>query len=160
MSNSFAAPWTIVHQAPLSMGFSRQEYWSGLPFLSPGDLPDPGIKPPSPSLQADSLPLTPGKPFVDYKALFKEENFLLLSSLLEKTFPPLLCTSNSCPDCSAGLFVFCYPVVTKQNFGSEDRTRLTCPILSWLVSPVSCVRSCVHVSLCPAQPWECKPRVS
>ena len=102
----------------------------------------------------------PGKPFVDYKALFKEENFLLLSCLLEKTFPPLLCTSNSCPDCSAGLFVFCYPVVTKQNFGSEERTRLTCPILSWLVSPVSCVRSCVHFSLCPAQPWECKPRFS
>ena len=46
-----------------SMGFSRQEYWSGLPFLSPGDLPDPGIKPGSPVLQADSLPSEPpGKP--------------------------------------------------------------------------------------------------
>ena len=43
------------HQAPLSMGFSRQEYWSGLPFPSPGDLPDPGIEPGSPALQADSL---------------------------------------------------------------------------------------------------------
>ena len=43
-------------QAPLSMGFSRQEYWSGLPFPSPGDLPDPGIKPGSPTLQEDSLP--------------------------------------------------------------------------------------------------------
>ena len=40
----FAAPWTVAHQAPLSMGFSRQEYWSGLPCLSPGDLPDPGIE--------------------------------------------------------------------------------------------------------------------
>ena len=49
-------PWTVAHQAPLSMGFSRKEYWSGLPFPSPGDLPDPGIKPRSPSLQADSLP--------------------------------------------------------------------------------------------------------
>ena len=48
--------WTVAHQAPLSMGFSRQEYWSGLPFPSPGDLPDPGIEPGSPSLQADSLP--------------------------------------------------------------------------------------------------------
>ena len=44
--------------SPLSMGFSKQEYWSGLPFYSPGDLPDPGIKPTSPALQADSLPLT------------------------------------------------------------------------------------------------------
>ena len=47
--------WTIAHQAPLSMGFSRQEYWSGLPFPSPGDFPDSGIKPRSPALQADSL---------------------------------------------------------------------------------------------------------
>ena len=46
----FATPWTIAHQAPLSMGFSRQEYWSRLPFPSPGDLPDPGIKPASPAL--------------------------------------------------------------------------------------------------------------
>ena len=45
----FVTPWTIAHQAPLSMGFSRQEYWSQLPFPSPGDLPDPGIKPTSAS---------------------------------------------------------------------------------------------------------------
>ena len=48
-------PWTVAHQAPLSMGFSRQEYWSGLPFPSLEDLPDSGIKPGSPALQADSL---------------------------------------------------------------------------------------------------------
>ena len=53
----------VAHQAPLSMGFSRQEYWNGLPFPSPGDLPDPGIEPGSPTLQAGSLPLAlPGKP--------------------------------------------------------------------------------------------------
>ena len=50
----FETPWTVAHQAPLPMGFPRQEYWSGLPFPSPGDLPDPGIKPVSPALQADS----------------------------------------------------------------------------------------------------------
>ena len=55
----FATPWTIAHQAPLSMGFSRQEYWSGLPFPSPGDLPDPGIEPRSPALQADTLTSEP-----------------------------------------------------------------------------------------------------
>ena len=56
--------WTVAHWAPLSMKFSRQEYWSGLPFPSPGDLPDPGIQPGSPALQADSLPSEPpGKPF-------------------------------------------------------------------------------------------------
>ena len=51
----FATPWTAAIQASLSMGFSRQEYWSGLLFPSPGHLPDPGIKPRSPALQADSL---------------------------------------------------------------------------------------------------------
>ena len=52
-------PWTVAHQAPLSMGFSRQEYWSGLPFPSPGDLPNPDIEPGSSGLQADSLPSEP-----------------------------------------------------------------------------------------------------
>ena len=51
----FAAPWAVAHQAPPSMEFSRQEYWSGLPFPSPGDLPNPGIEPGSPALQADAL---------------------------------------------------------------------------------------------------------
>ena len=53
---SLVTPWTVAHQAPLPMGFSRQEYWSALPCPPPGDLPDPGIKPGSPALQADSLP--------------------------------------------------------------------------------------------------------
>ena len=56
----FATPWTVAHQAPLSMEFSRQEYWSGLPFPSLGDLPDPGVEPTSlapPALAADSFPL-------------------------------------------------------------------------------------------------------
>ena len=60
---TLAIPWTVVHQASLSMGFSRQECWSGLPFPSPGDLPDPGIEPGSPALQADALlSEPPGKP--------------------------------------------------------------------------------------------------
>ena len=59
----FAIPWTVADQAPLSMGFFRQGCWSGLPFPSPGDLPDPGIEPRSPTLQADALPSEPpGKP--------------------------------------------------------------------------------------------------
>ena len=55
----FEIPWTVAYQAPPSMGFSRQEYWSGLPFLSPGDLPNPGIEPRFPALQADTLPSEP-----------------------------------------------------------------------------------------------------
>ena len=63
----FATPWTEAYQAPPSMGFSRQEYWSGLPFPSPGDLPDPGIKPGSPAFQADALTSEPpGKSAGEY----------------------------------------------------------------------------------------------
>ena len=55
----FVTPWTAAHQAPPSLGFSRQEYWSGLPFPSPGDLPDPGIESRSPALEADALTSKP-----------------------------------------------------------------------------------------------------
>ena len=64
----FATPWTVAYQAPPSMGFSRQEYWSGLPFPSPGDLPDSEIEPGSPTLQADALTSQPpGKPIFSSK---------------------------------------------------------------------------------------------
>ena len=64
-----ATPWTVARQVPLSMGFSRQEYWSRLPFPSQRDLPDPGIKPRSPTLQVDSLPSEPsGKPSLSSKS--------------------------------------------------------------------------------------------
>ena len=61
----FATLWTVAHQASLSMRFSRQQYWSGLPVPSPGDLPNPGIEPRSPALQADALTSEPpGKPSI------------------------------------------------------------------------------------------------
>ena len=63
---TLATPWTVAYQAPLSMRFSRQEYWSGLPLLSPGDLPDPGIEPRSPALESDALTSEPpGKQFIN-----------------------------------------------------------------------------------------------
>ena len=74
----FATLWTLACQTPLSLGFFRQEYWSGLPFPSPGDLPSPGIEPWSPALQADSLPA--------------ELPVLAFSVLLE---PPILITRDS-----------------------------------------------------------------
>ena len=78
MSDS-AIPWTVAHQALLSMEFSRQEYWSGLPSPSPGDLPNPGIKPGSPTLQADSLPSElPGKSsfYIKLKVSKKSKMFI------------------------------------------------------------------------------------
>ena len=66
-----ATSWTVVHQAPLSIGFPRQEYWSGLLFPSRGELPDPGIEPVSPTLQADSLPLSnQGSPFLTIDGIY------------------------------------------------------------------------------------------
>ena len=63
----FATPWTVAYQAPLSMEVSRQYYWSGLPFPSPEDLPDPGIEPRFPALGTDALPSEPpGKPQSNY----------------------------------------------------------------------------------------------
>ena len=71
LSDSLPTPWTVAYKAPLSMEFSRQEYWRGLPFPSPGDLPHPGIEPGSLALQADALPSEPpGKP----KDLSKRSN--------------------------------------------------------------------------------------
>ena len=64
----FVTPWTVAYQASPSMGFSRQEYWSGLPFPSPGDLSDPGIEPRSPTLEADALT---SEPPVDHNKLWK-----------------------------------------------------------------------------------------
>ena len=69
----FATPWTVAYKAPLSMEFSRQEYWSGLPFLSPGDFPNPGIELRAPTLQADALPSEPpGKFGHDLVSIQKE----------------------------------------------------------------------------------------
>ena len=68
----FATPWTVAYQAPPPMGFSRQENWSGLPFPSPGDLPNTGIEAGSPALQADSLPSEPPrKPPLGRKEVIK-----------------------------------------------------------------------------------------
>ena len=82
----FVTPWTITYQTPLSMGFSKQEYWSGFPFLSPGDLPDPGIKPRSPALQADALPSEPpGKP-KNVQITVQLHSFHILARLCSKSF--------------------------------------------------------------------------
>ena len=68
-------PWIVARQAPLSMGFSRQEYWSGLPFPTPGDLPNPGMEPRSPALLVDSLPAEPSG-----NSCWMEGNLFFLSS--------------------------------------------------------------------------------
>ena len=76
----FVTLWTVAHQAPPSMGFSRQEYWSGLPFPLPGDLPNPGIESRSPALQADALTSEPPAKLYSYTWYQKSQEFLYLSN--------------------------------------------------------------------------------
>ena len=76
----FAIPWAVAYQAPPSLGFSRQEYWSGLPFPSPGDLPNPEIEPGSPVLQADALPSEPPGKSSPRKRNTKKQNVCLRRS--------------------------------------------------------------------------------
>ena len=75
----FVTPWTVAYKAPLSMEFSRQEYWNGLPFPSPGDLPDSGIEPKYPALQADALLSEPPG-----KSMYKMEIIIVPSSSVVK----------------------------------------------------------------------------
>ena len=96
----FATPWTVAYQASPSMWFSRQEYWSGLPFPSPGDLPDPGIKPRSPALQADALTSEPpGKPYnMSLVAFFWSQVSHLHNNLVPShiLFSCLICQAIPC----------------------------------------------------------------
>ena len=80
----FATPWTVAHQAPPSMEFSRQEYWGGLPFPSPGNLPGPGIEPGSPALWADALvSLPPGSPIQSEVSQKEKNKYCILMTYME-----------------------------------------------------------------------------
>ena len=95
----FVTPWTVAYQALRSMGFSRQEYWSGLPFPFPGDLPNPGIKPGSPALQTDPLPSKPlGNPYLSIvRTIYdKPTANIILNSENMKAFLLRLGTRRGC----------------------------------------------------------------
>ena len=107
----FATPWTVAYQAPSSRGFSRQEYWSGLLFPSPGDLPDPGIKPRSPALEADALTSEPpGKPPHRQVAYVPQASHLETGECLGRAGSVLMPSAQY-------LFRLCLPTPT--SFGSE-----------------------------------------
>ena len=101
----FATPWNVAHQAPPSMEFSRQEYWSGLPFPSPRDLPNPGIKPKSPTSWADALPSEPPRnPCMFMESYLKKKkrwNRSFLLSLHQRTL--IFSITKECPCGSLGI---------------------------------------------------------
>ena len=110
----FGTLWTVAHQASLSMGFSRQEYWSGLPCPPQGDLPDPGIEPVSPALQADSLPLEPpGKPHRTHSNVYKSMLFsqFIPSSLSHMSKSLFSISVSSIPALQIGAVPFFYLIL-------------------------------------------------
>ena len=112
---------TVAYQASLSMGFSRQEYWSGLPFPSPGDLPDPGIEPESPALEADALTSEPqGSPIYTKYTLFNSDTWGTLFSHNVQTIYKVSQTSYKINNNSQG------------NLSSQD-TRLHCTINVYMI---------------------------
>ena len=101
----FATPWTVAYQASLSMGFSRQEYWNGLPFLLQGDLPDPGIKPRSPALEADTLPSEPplftkSKYYFCSKLFSSQQILEIIAHLLLLRHPKKYTKKGNAKECS------------------------------------------------------------
>ena len=93
----FATPWTVAYQAPQSMEFSRQEYWSGLPFPAPGDLPNPGIEPESPALQADALPSEPPGKMLGKTEGKKEKRVAKHVCVLSRSAAAAAKSLQSCP---------------------------------------------------------------
>ena len=126
---TLVTPWTVARQTPLSMGFSMQEYWSGLPFPPPGDLPNPGIEPRSPALQASSLPTElPGNSLGHSKNIKCSHYRLWVSSIFEPSRHACSVTSvvsNSVwpHDCSLP--------------GSSVHGILQARILEWVAMPSS-----------------------
>ena len=117
----FATPQTVAHQNPLSMEFSRQEYWSQLPFPSPGDLPNPGIEPRSPALWADCLPSEPsGKPPVTTMFLRHTQEF----GSLEFTLMTIIYHWKSLESSSRGLP--CQTCLFKTNTPAAEPRKNSC----------------------------------
>ena len=121
MSDS-ATPWTVACHTPLSMGFSRQEYWSGLPCPPRGDLPDPGIEPSSPALQADSLPLNHLIRSVKY--VYVNPNFPINSTFLSPlgvhTFVPHICVSIYALQIRSSIYYFLFGEFLNLSRGGEN----------------------------------------
>ena len=148
MSNS-ATPWPVAYQAPLSMGFSRQEYWSGLPRPASGDLPNPGIEPRSPvapPLQADSLPLSHQEFMCSFDTMYKVNAVIRYSprlwlepveklsvSALLKVEPQNLINSHSFIQgayCQINKFKSLFPMIIELVCLRLEKSSVICSILS------------------------------
>ena len=129
----FATPWTVNYQASLSMGFSRKEYWSGLPFPSPGDLPNQGMEPRSPALQANALPSEPPG-ICGIQFIFNIQQLLLLFSSVAQSCATLCNPKNHS---TPGLTVHCQLLEHTQTHAHRVRDAIqpSHPLLPLLLLP-------------------------
>ena len=116
----FATPWTAAYQAPTSQRSSRQEYWSGLPFPSPGDLPNPGIEPGSLVLQADALTSEPPGKSIKYSTCQNKETASHVSSL-KSSLSYILVASQGKPCC-----LFLWEIIPNSQKNCKNGTKNTC----------------------------------
>ena len=145
MSDSFATPSTVAHQAPLSTGFSRLEYWSGLPFPLPGDLPDSGIEPRSPALASGLFTTVPFENFSKLRPIVWLPSFSLMLQCCFGLLPVLVCSRGSgtfspLPQKEPILPPVCGPLFTKER----QRPQGTLP---WTLRFISCFCWSSHLSL-------------
>ena len=136
----FATQWTVAHQAPPSMGFSRQEYWSGVPFPSPGDLPDPGIEPRSSAWQADALTSEPpGKPMPSHMTTLLKTVKCTLPPSLPLTFLISFFPLQHLPlsNLLRIIFIYCRSPQGDHRFQEGKEFDLFCSVL-YLQRPGQC----------------------
>ena len=162
--SDFKTLWTIARQAPLSMGLSKQEYWSGLPFPSPEDLPNPGIEPGAPSFQADSLPFEPQGNCQKGKAQAKytqEMNMVQLKKTKKNLRWSHTHTSNflCTPSCLPNLFKLQFAPMQNKSLGlhylEAPYCVLICSVVSDSATPRTVARQApLSMGILQARIWE------
>ena len=125
VTHSFVTPWTAAHQAPLSVGFSRQEYWSGLPVPTPEDLPDPGMEPASPAWQVGSLPLSHlGSQW--YYSVIKKKNRVLIHATIYMDLKGIMGSEKNLRSCMLMIYIIfskIYVVFSKLKKKTGEREQ-------------------------------------
>ena len=130
-------PWTVGHQAPPSVGFPRQEYWSGLLFPSPGDLPDPGIKPGSPTLQADALTSEPpGKSKAELNSGLKTPGILHNAPWIFQDFPVKSLRTDTVPALLWAAGLGTTNLGGGSFLGHRNFSHINCLLLNWTLKQI------------------------
>ena len=134
----FATPWTVAYQASASMGFSRQEYWSGLPFPSPGDLPDPGTEPGSPTLEADALTSEPPPydPAIPLLGIYPEETKIEKDTHIPMFIAALFTIARTwkqprCPSTDEWIKKLWY-IYTMEYYSAIKRNAFASVLMRWM----------------------------